>query len=116
MKKIMRKRLKGMTLVEIIIALCVFTIMATAMATCASSASKMAISDARFRNKMNDQGPVIDNRRTQDTITTTVSGVTVGFDGITKSYSGEHTVGDETITNSENGLNFSYFIINNSAP
>lgn len=61
MKKLMKKRLKGMTLVEVIIALCIFTIMTSAMAMCITSASKAMISDSHFRSKMNTLDPVFQN-------------------------------------------------------
>lgn len=112
MKKLLKKRLKGMTLVEVIVALCVFTIMTSAMASCASTASRISKDCANQRTKMNIQADVADNRGVNDTTVISGNTVTVGFDNgghtVVAIRSGRQTICNDTVV-SDNGINYSYF-------
>lgn len=107
-KKFFRKaKLKGMTLVEVIVALAVFTIMTSAMALCAGSVSKIVTDNIYFNAKMNTQRPVVDNM--EDVAPENVSELkfTVGIGSTKYTFSTDKNTAAET-AQSGNGLNFKY--------
>ena len=66
--KIKRKnKLKGMTLVEVIVALAVFTIMASLLVTVCVSISNSVVRTNRLTREINVQAPTAENRITDDT-------------------------------------------------
>ena len=66
--KIKRKnKLKGMTLVEVIVALAVFTIMASLLVTVCVSISNSVVRTNRLTREINVQAPTAENRITDNT-------------------------------------------------
>ena len=59
-------KLKGMTLVEVIVALAVFTIMASLLVTACMSVSKSIVRTNRLVREINIQAPLAENRITND--------------------------------------------------
>ncbi len=106
-KKIFRKlRLKGMTLVEVIVALGVFTIMTSAMALCAGSVSKIVTENIYFNKKMNEQRVVVDNM--QDVGDTNITDVNMQITLGSTSYSLNTAKNTAEENYCNNGLNFKY--------
>lgn len=67
--KIKRKnKLKGMTLVEVIVALAVFTIMASLLVTVCIGISKSVVRTNRLTREINVQAPLAENRITNDKV------------------------------------------------
>lgn len=64
MKNKRNTKFKGMTLVEVIVALAVFTIMASLLVTACMSVSKSVISTNRRTREINVQAPLAENRKT----------------------------------------------------
>ncbi len=107
-KKFFRKaKLKGMTLVEVIVALAVFTIMTSAMALCAGSVSKIVTDNIYFNAKMNQQRPIIDNMSDVGPENVTAMKFTVTIGSTQYSLSTDKNTAAET-AQSGNGLNFKY--------
>ena len=63
MKNKRNTKFKGMTLVEVIVALAVFTIMASLLVTACMSVSKSVISTNRRTREINVQAPLAENRK-----------------------------------------------------
>ncbi len=110
--KIKRKnKLKGMTLVEVIVALAVFTIMASLLVTVCIGISKSVVRTNRLTREINVQAPLAENRKTTgkvDPVTDSTNTIvitndggatihqTVVIDSYTVQKSGEH--GSETVS------------------
>lgn len=60
-------KLKGMTLVEVIVALAVFTIMASLLVTACMSVSKSIVRTNRLVREINIQAPLAENRASSST-------------------------------------------------
>ncbi len=106
-KKIFSKaRLKGMTLVEVIVALAVFTIMTSAMALCAGSVSKIVTENIFFNMKMNEQRVIVDNM--QDVGDENVTDMSMQITLNSTSYTLATAKNTAEENHCENGLNFKY--------
>ncbi|MBQ7131900.1 MAG: prepilin-type N-terminal cleavage/methylation domain-containing protein [Oscillospiraceae bacterium] len=106
-KKFFRKaRLKGMTLVEVIVALAVFTIMTSAMALCAGSVSKIVTENIFFNRKMNEQRVIVDNM--QDVGDENVADVKMQITLQSTSYTLNTAKNTAEENHCNNGLNFKY--------
>lgn len=104
--KIRNKKLKGMTLVEVIVALAVFSIMCAGMAKCATSVNIIVRDNIYFNQKMNAQNPVIDVKDATANVSTQT--FTVTFEGKAGSITLDRFAGNE-VPQLNNGLNFSFF-------
>ncbi len=82
-----KKRLKGMTLIEIIVSLALFTVMSAVLLTACLYANKMIIRTNKLTNKVNYQSPIAENRLNTDANVTANSGTIRFRDSSGKSYS-----------------------------
>lgn len=118
----MKKRLKGMTLVECIVALAILAIFTTAMATAAGALSKFRVTSDYVIKQNSLQAPIADNRvgghSTEQNVTVEVSLGTVDSKTATKTFNAKKytlnhiNTGEETSGNNiadGTNRNFKYY-------
>lgn len=83
----LKKRLKGMTIIEIIVSLALFTVMSAVLLTACLYVNRMVIRTNKLTNKMNYQSPIAENEKTGEGNVTANSGTVSFRDSSGRSYS-----------------------------
>jgi len=121
MKAIKNKKLKGMTLVEIIIAMAVMTIASSVLVTACVGVSKMKVSTNALHKKINYESPVADSRTTSSVKVDEVTGqkIVLKYNGVpyeipgsvceVKEETGFSNYG-EGVVNLQGNHNFKFFV------
>lgn len=117
--KKLKKRLKGMTLIEIIVSLALFTVMSAVLLTACLYVNRMIIRTNKLTNKVNYQSPIAENRLNTDANVTANSGTIRFRDSSGKSYSvdvsqyevkSKYTDSSKASYDDDIASNFKYFV------
>lgn len=115
----LKKRLKGMTLIEIIVSLALFTVMSAVLLTACLYVSRMISRTNKLTNKVNYQSPIAENRLNTDANVTANSGTIHFRDSSGKSYSvdvsqyevkSKYTDSSKPAYDDDIASNFKYFV------
>lgn len=115
----LKKRLKGMTLIEIIVSLALFTVMSAVLLTACLYVNRTISRTNKLTNKVNYQSPIAENRLNTDANVTANSGTVSFRDSSGRSYSvnvnqyevkSKYTDSSKTSYDDDIASNFKYFV------
>lgn len=115
----LKKRLKGMTIIEIIVSLALFTVMSAVLLTACLYVNRMIIRTNKLTNKVNYQSPIAENKLNTDANVTANSGTVSFRDSSGRSYSvnvnqyevkSKYTDSSKTSYDDDIASNFKYFV------
>lgn len=115
----LKKRLKGMTIIEIIVSLALFTVMSAVLLTACLYVNRMIIRTNKLTNKVNYQSPIAENRLNTDANVTANSGTVSFRDSSGRSYSvnvnqyevkSKYMDSSKTSYDDDIASNFKYFV------
>lgn len=115
----LKKRLKGMTLIEIIVSLALFTVMSAVLLTACLYVNRTISRTNKLTNKVNYQSPIAENKLNTDANVTANSGTVSFRDSSGRSYSvninqyevkSKYTDSTKASYDDDIASNFKYFV------